>query len=105
MKNICLRITLSIDRDLREQLFKFNEHICVCFAVDPDEDELFMNTKLDKDNMYFLLFDKGNNSGKGNPLTYDRRYSTHYLWGEIFVLDILLDMFYLSIFIEKNNIF
>lgn len=79
MKNICLRIILSVDRDLCEQLFKFNEHVSVCFALHPDEDELFMKVKLDKDDMYFLLFSKGNNDGKGNPLTYDRRYSTHYL--------------------------
>ena len=93
---------LKNDRDPREQLFKFNERVAVYFAVDPDE--VFMTTKLDKGNTYFLPFNKGNNGGKGNPLTYGDNYRSHYLWEEILAPDSLLDILYRFIFIKKDDI-
>lgn len=93
---------LKTDRDPREQLFKFNERVAVYFAVDPDE--VFMTTKLDKGKTYFLPFNKGNNGGKGNPLTYGDNYRTHYLWEEILAPDSLLDILYRFIFIKKDDI-
>lgn len=93
---------LKTDRDPREQLFKFNERVAVYFAVDPDE--VFMTTKLDKGKTYFLPFNKGNNGGKGNPLTYGANYRTHYLWEEILAPDSLLDILYRFIFIKKDDI-
>ena len=93
---------LKNDRDPREQLFKFNERVAVYFAVDPDE--VFMTTKLDKGNTYFLPFNKGNNGGKGNPLTYSDNYRTHYLWEDILAPDSLLDILYRFIFIKKDDI-
>ncbi|WP_405154680.1 type I restriction endonuclease subunit R [Paenibacillus sp. FSL K6-0108] len=93
---------LKTDRNPREQLFKFNERVAVYFAVDPDE--VFMTTKLDKDKTYFLPFNKGNNGGKGNPLTYGDNYRTHYLWEEILAPDSLLDILYRFIFIKKDDI-
>ncbi|TYS08627.1 type I restriction endonuclease subunit R [Bacillus subtilis] len=93
---------LKTDRNPREQLFKFNERVAVYFAVDPDE--VFMTTKLDKGKTYFLPFNKGNNGGKGNPLTYGDNYRTHYLWEEILSPDSLLDILYRFIFIKKDDI-
>ncbi len=93
---------LKSDRDPREQLFKFNERVAVYFAVDPDE--VFMTTKLDKEKTYFLPFNKGNNGGKGNPLSYDDNYRTHYLWENILTPDSLLDILYRFIFIKKDDI-
>ncbi|NMI06729.1 type I restriction endonuclease subunit R [Paenibacillus sp. SZ31] len=93
---------LKTDRDPREQLFKFNERVAVYFAVDPDE--VFMTTKLDKDKTYFLPFNKGNNGGKGNPLSYGDNYRTHYLWEEILTPNSLLDILYRFIFIKKDDI-
>lgn len=71
---------LKFDRDPREQLFKFNERVAVYFAVDTDE--VFMTTKLDKEKTYFLPFNQGNNGGKGNPVSYESQYRTHYLWND-----------------------
>lgn len=93
---------LKNDRDPREQLFKFNERVAVYFAVDPDE--VFMTTKLDKGKTYFLPFNKGNNGGKGNPITYGDTYRTHYLWEDILTPDSLLDILYRFIFIKKDEI-
>lgn len=93
---------LKKDRDPREQLFKFNERVAVCFAVDPDE--VFMTTKLDKEKTYFLPFNKGNNGGKGNPLAYGDNYRTHYLWDEILTPDSLLDILYRFVFVKKDDI-
>ncbi|AST94713.1 type I restriction endonuclease subunit R [Shouchella clausii] len=93
---------LKDDRDPREQLFKFNERVAVYFAVDPDE--VFMTTKLDKGKTYFLPFNKGNNGGKGNPLTNGDNYRTHYLWEDILAPDSLLDILYRFIFIKKDDI-
>lgn len=93
---------LKIDRDPRDQLFKFNERVAVYFAVDTDE--VFMTTKLDKGKTYFLPFNKGNNGGKGNPLAYGDNYRTHYLWEDILAPDSLLDILYRFIFIKKDDI-
>lgn len=93
---------LKFDRDPNEQLFKFNERVIVYFAVDTDE--VFMTTKLDKEKTYFLPFNKGNNGGKGNPVTYDGTYRTHYLWEEILTPDSLLDILFRFIFIKKDDI-
>lgn len=92
---------LKMDRDPREQLFKFNERVVVYFAVDPDE--VFMATELKKEKTYFLPFNKGNNGGKGNPTVYNN-YRTYYLWEEILVPDSLLDILFRFVFVKKDDI-
>ncbi|KMN72590.1 restriction endonuclease subunit R [Bacillus cereus] len=92
---------LKMDRDPREQLFKFNERVVVYFAVDPDE--VFMATELKKEKTYFLPFNKGNNGGKGNPTVYNN-YRTHYLWEEILAPDSLLDILFRFVFVKKDDI-
>lgn len=47
-----------------------------------------MCTKLDGDNSFFLPFNKGNNSGKGNP-TNPFGHRSSYLWEEIFTRESL----------------
>lgn len=63
-----------------------------------------MIIKFDKGNMYFFLFNKGNNGGKGNLLIYGDNYCFYYLWEEILVLDSLFDILYCFIFIKKDDI-
>lgn len=92
---------LKMDRDPREQLFKFNERVVVYFAVDPDE--VFMATELKKEKTYFLPFNKGNYGGKGNPTVYNN-YRTHYLWEEILAPDSLLDILFRFVFVKKDDI-
>lgn len=72
------------DRDPREPLFQFARCI-VHLAVDTDE--VWMTTKLEKNNTYFLPLNKGHNHGKGNPPNVNPDgtggHKTAYLWEEL----------------------
>ncbi len=63
------------DRDPAEPLLQFARCV-VHFAVDTDE--VWMTTKLDKGNTYFLPFNKGFNFGKGNPPNPNGHKSAHF---------------------------
>ena len=76
------------DRDIRQPLLQFGRSI-VHLAVDTDE--IYMCTKLDGANSFFLPFNKGNNSGKGNPLN-PFGHKSAYLWEEIFTRDSLANI-------------
>lgn len=67
-------------RDNNQPLLQFGRCL-VHFAVDTDE--VYMTTKLDGVNTFFLPFNKGNNFGKGNPINVNG-HRTAYLWEEIF---------------------
>lgn len=67
-------------RDITQPLLNFGRCI-VHFAVDTDE--VYMTTKLDGGNTFFLPFNLGNNFGKGNPPN-PFGHKTAYLWEEIF---------------------
>ncbi|WP_028376160.1 type I restriction endonuclease subunit R [Leeuwenhoekiella sp. MAR_2009_132] len=68
------------DRDFRQPLLNFGRCL-VHFAVDTDD--VFMTTKLTGASSFFLPFNKGNNSGKGNPVN-PFGHKTAYLWEEVF---------------------
>ena len=78
-----------IDRDGRDQLFRFKERALVHFAVDPDE--AWMATELKGVDTYFLPFNRGHNHGAGNPPV-EGNWRTHYLWDEVLARDSLLDI-------------
>lgn len=78
------------DRDPREPIFKFKERALVHFAVDPDL--VFMTTKLEGKNTFFLPFNRGNGHGAGNPPV-EGNYRTAYLWEEVLSRDSLMDIF------------
>lgn len=92
------------DRNPKEKLFTFNERCIVHFAMDTEE--VYMTTKLNKQNTFFLPFNKGNNGGKGNPDAGDK-IRVHYMWEDILTKDTLLyliDKFvYLQIKEEKDG--
>ena len=67
------------DRDTSQPLFNFARCL-VHMAVDTDE--VYMTTKLDGKNTFFLPFNKGNNGGAGNP-TNPSGHKTAYLWEEV----------------------
>lgn len=71
-------------RDSKELLFAFKKRALVHFAV--DQDEVFMSTKIDGGNTYWLPFNKGFNHGKGNPPN-EEGYRTAYLWERILQKD------------------
>lgn len=67
-------------RDITQPLLNFGRCI-VHFAVDTDE--VYMTTKLNGGNTFFLPFNLGHNFGKGNsPNPFGHK--TAYLWNEIF---------------------
>ena len=67
-------------RDTSQPLLNFGRCI-VHFAVDTDE--VYMTTKLNGANTFFLPFNLGNNFGKGNPPN-AFGHKTAYLWEDIF---------------------
>ncbi len=77
------------DRQANEPIFRFKERALVHFAADPDL--VSMTTKLEGDDTHFLPFNKGHNSGAGNPPVEDN-YKTAYLWEEVLQKDSLLDI-------------
>ncbi|WP_316804390.1 type I restriction endonuclease subunit R [Pedobacter nototheniae] len=66
-------------RDITQPLLNFGRCV-VHFAVDTDE--VYMTTKLDGANTFFLPFNLGNNHGKGNPPN-AFGHKTTYLWDEV----------------------
>ena len=66
-------------RDPRQPLLNFGRCL-VHFTVDTDE--VYMTTKLNGKNTFFLPFNKGHNHGKGNPPN-KYGHKTDYLWKEI----------------------
>ncbi|MFT8888058.1 MAG: type I restriction endonuclease [Ethanoligenens sp.] len=88
------------DRDPRELLLSFKTRCLVHFAVDTDE--VWMTTRLNGINTYFLPFNKGNNGGKGNPVG-DGNYRTSYLWDEILQKDSLLDIVQRFIHLQRDK--
>jgi type I restriction enzyme R subunit len=77
------------DRDPNDPIFQFKERVLVHFAVDPDL--VFMATRLEGKDTFFLPFNKGFDDGTGNPPN-ENNYKTAYLWEEILTRDSLLDI-------------
>ena len=82
------------DRDPREICFQFNKRILAYYCV--DHTDVWMATKLDKGDTYFLPFNQGSNGagrdgGAGNPANPDG-YPTAYLWEDVLQKDSLLDI-------------
>ncbi len=77
------------ERDGQDLLFAFKERDLVHFAVDPDE--VWMTTRLNGQETYFLPFNRGNNHGAGNTPA-KGNWKTHYLWDEVLQADSLLEI-------------
>src|SRR5690625_4231896 len=67
-------------RDNRQPLLQFGRCM-VHFAVDTDE--VYMTTRLNGKDTYFLPFNRGHNHGKENPPV-ESGHKTSYLWNEVF---------------------
>jgi type I restriction enzyme R subunit len=67
-------------RDTKETLLNFGRCL-VHFAVDTDE--VYMTTKLNGKDTFFLPFNQGFNDGQGNPPN-AFGYKTDYLWNDVF---------------------
>ena len=86
-------------RDIKDKLYNFARCI-VHFAV--DDDEIYMTTKLNKKDTFFLPFNKGNNNSKGNPAN-PNGYKTSYLWEDILGKDSLLEIIQDFVILEDEN--
>ncbi|MCM1316132.1 MAG: type I restriction endonuclease [Clostridiales bacterium] len=97
----------KFDRATKDALFEFKNRILVHFAVDLSN--VYMTTKLEGANTYFLPFNQGSNGagnvgGKGNPVNSDG-YDTAYLWEQVLCKDRLLEILhkYLHLQIERDE--
>lgn len=84
----------KFDRASKDAIFEFRNRILVHFAVDLYE--VYMTTRLNGENTYFLPFNQGSNGagnvgGKGNPLNQDG-YQTSYLWEKVLCKDKLMEI-------------
>ncbi len=76
------------DRDIRQPLLNFGR--CVVHFT-ADTDEVYMCTKLAGSKSFFLPFNKGHNSGKGNPPN-PFGHKSAYLWEEVFTRESLANI-------------
>lgn len=97
----------KFDRATKDALFEFKKRVLVHFAVDLSN--VYMTTKLEGANTYFLPFNQGSNGagnvgGKGNPVNSDG-YDTAYLWEQILIKDRLLEILhkYLHLQVERDE--
>lgn len=97
------KIQFKKDRNAKGRLFEFKKRTLVHFAVDTCE--VYMTTKLDGENTFFLPFNKGYLNGKGNPPE-DGDVRTHYLWTETLVRHSFMEIFarYMHLSVETKKI-
>ena len=77
------------DRDPKAPIFRFKARALVHFAVDTDE--AWMTTRLAGAKTFFLPFNKGHGTAKGNPPVQDG-CRTSYLWEEVWRRDSMLEL-------------
>ena len=93
------------DRDPREKIFQFNKRVLVYFVADLYE--VWMTTKLDGKDTYFLPFNQGSNGagevgGSGNPEN-PEGYATSYLWEKVLQKDSLMNIIHRFMHLEVKK--
>lgn len=93
----------KFERDPKEKLFSFKQRCLVHFAVDTEQ--VFMTTKLEGKDTFFLPFNRGFNHGAGNPPV-EGDVRTAYLWREVLVKDSLLDILarFMHLAVEEKTV-
>ena len=96
----------KFDRATKDKMFEFKQRVLVHFAVDLYE--VYMTTRLQGTNTYFLPFNQGSNGagnvgGKGNPQTSDE-YMTAYLWKRVLTKDSLMEILQKYMHLQKEDI-
>lgn len=108
------------ERDPREKLFAFKQRCLVHFAVDTEQ--VFMTTKLEGKETFFLPFNRGFDHGAGNPPHRDVQVPreagcrqrppmdgdvrSSYLWREVLVKKSLLDILarFMHLVVEEKTV-
>jgi len=88
------------DRNPRELLLSFKKRALVHFAMDTEE--IWMTTKLNRQDTVFIPFNKGVDKGAGNPPV-EGDYRTSYLWHDILKKDSLLDILHRFVQVTKDE--
>ncbi|KHE69670.1 type I restriction endonuclease subunit R [Halobacillus sp. BBL2006] len=93
------------DRDPREKMFQFNKRVLVYFVADLSE--VWMTTKLNGKDTFFLPFNQGSNGagevgGAGNPENPDG-YVTSYLWEKVLQKESLMNIFHRLMHLEVKK--
>lgn len=93
------------DRDPREKMFQFNKRVLVYFVADLSE--VWMTTKLNGKDTYFLPFNQGSNGagevgGAGNPEN-PEGYVTSYLWEKVLQKDSLMNIIHRLMHLEVKK--
>jgi type I restriction enzyme R subunit len=91
------------ERDPKDLLFAFKQRCLVHFAVDTEL--VFMTTKLEGKETFFLPFNLGNGQGAGNPPAVgDVR--TGYLWHSVLTRDSLMDILarFIHLDVEEKSV-
>lgn len=86
------RLPIDPETKKQEPLLTFKRGALVHFAV--SQYEVYMSTRLEGNDTYFLPFNKGTKEGgKGNDIPADvDQYATDYLWNEVLLPDNLLNI-------------
>jgi len=88
------------NRDPREKLFQFKKRALVHFAVDTDQ--VYMTTKLEGNDTFFLPFNLGHEHGAGNPPE-EGKHRTWYLWEKVWERESWLDILARFIHVQKDE--
>lgn len=88
------------DRNPRELLLSFKKRALVHFAMDTEE--IWMTTKLNRQDTVFIPFNKGVDKGAGNPPV-EGDYRTSYLWHDILKKNSLLDILHRFVQVTKDE--
>lgn len=92
------------EREPSSRLFLFKAGTLVNFAMDLNE--VYMTTKLEKEETNFLPFNQGTGNGvdmgAGNPPC-ETEYPVHYMWDDILTKDTILDLISKFIFIQTSE--
>lgn len=95
------KIQYMNDRNPKDKLFKFNERGIVHFAMDTEE--VYMTTRLNKKDTFFLPFNRGNNGGKGNPYV-EGKIKVYYMWEDILTKDTLLYLIDKFVYLQEKEV-
>ena len=95
----------KLDRASKDPIFAFGQRVLVHFAVDLSS--VYMTTRLEGEDTYFLPFNQGSNGagkvgGKGNPINPDG-YDTAYLWESVLCKDRLLEILHKYMHLQVNR--
>lgn len=86
----------------KEPLLTFQRGAVVHFAI--SDSEIWMATKLDGPNTFFLPFNQGRDGHAGNPARENGEYPVAYFWEAICQPDAWLRIFHNFVYLEKKQV-